>query len=106
MPALDHHGTPLDVDERGFLIDPEEWSEDVALLLAREYEGAVELNDDHWVVIRFIRAFHQQHRLAPLVRVLCKGTGLKLKYIYELFPSGPGLGACKVAGLPGPDGCA
>ena len=34
-----------------------------------------------------------------MVRILSKVTGFKLKHIYELFPSGPGKGACKMAGL-------
>jgi dissimilatory sulfite reductase related protein len=40
-----------------------------------------------------------------MVRKLCKETGFKLAYVYELFPSGPANGACKVAGLPKPTGC-
>lgn len=40
-----------------------------------------------------------------MVRVLSKVTKFKLKHIYELFPSGPGKGACKMAGLPKPTGC-
>ena len=40
-----------------------------------------------------------------MIRKLCKKTDFKLKYIYELFPSGPAKGACKVAGLPKPTGC-
>ena len=45
------------------------------------------------------------HLAAPMVRILSKVTGFKLKHIYELFPSGPGKGACKMAGLPKPTGC-
>jgi tRNA 2-thiouridine synthesizing protein E len=40
-----------------------------------------------------------------MVRKICQTTGLSLKRIYELFPSGPAKGACKLAGLPKPDGC-
>ncbi|MCK5071467.1 MAG: TusE/DsrC/DsvC family sulfur relay protein, partial [Desulfocapsa sp.] len=40
-----------------------------------------------------------------MVRILSKTTGFPLKRIYELFPSGPGKGACKMAGLPKPTGC-
>jgi len=43
--------------------------------------------------------------LAPMIRLLCQETGFSLRKIYELFPSGPAKGACKVAGLPKPDGC-
>ena len=49
--------------------------------------------------------FWLEHDRAPLVRKICKTTGLKLKTIYELFPSGPAKGACKLAGLPSPEGC-
>ena len=40
-----------------------------------------------------------------MIRSICKTTGVPLKQIYELFPSGPAKGACKLAGLPKPDGC-
>jgi len=43
--------------------------------------------------------------IAPMIRKLCKETGFKLAQIYEMFPSGPAKGACKVAGLPKPTGC-
>lgn len=105
VPTLDYRGTPLEVNEEGFLKRPGEWNEDVALFLARDQEGLDDLNAEHWAVIRYVRAFYEEHDLAPLIRKICKTTGLKLKRIYELFPSGPAKGACKVAGLPTPDGC-
>lgn len=105
MPTLDYDGTPLEVNEQGFLAHPEAWNEDVARFLAKDQEGVSELNADHWKVIKFVREFYEEHGLAPMIRVLCKATRVKLKSIYELFPSGPALGACKVAGLPRPDGC-
>ncbi len=105
MPALAHRGRELEVNADGFLVHPEEWDEDVARFLARTAEGLDELGDDHWAVIRFIRGHFLARRRAPLVRALCKATGLHLRRIYQLFPSGPAKGACKVAGLPSPDGC-
>jgi len=39
------------------------------------------------------------------VRSLCKQSGLKLQELYGLFPKGPARGACRIAGLPKPDGC-
>ncbi len=105
MPALDYRGTPLEVNEQGFLLNPKEWNEDVALFLAEDQEGLTGLGADHWTVIHFVRGFWEEHGLAPMIRVLCKATRLKLKTIYELFPSGPAQGACKLAGLPRPDGC-
>lgn len=105
MPTLDHDGAPLPVNDDGFLVDPSQWSEEVALFLARDQEGLTELGDDHWAVLRYIRGFYLENGLAPMIRYICKKTGIKLKTIYELFPSGPAKGACKLAGLPSPDGC-
>jgi TusE/DsrC/DsvC family sulfur relay protein len=56
-------------------------------------------------VIRFIRQHYLEQGSAPMVRAICKTVGVPLKTIYELFPSGPAKGACKLAGLPKPDGC-
>jgi tRNA 2-thiouridine synthesizing protein E len=105
MPTPDRSSSHPPVNADGFLLEPEAWTEDVARLLAREQEGLAELGRDHWAVIRYIRGFYLEHGRAPMVRYICKTTGLKLKAVYGLFPSGPALGACKLAGLPNPDGC-
>jgi tRNA 2-thiouridine synthesizing protein E len=105
MSVLECGGRRLKLNDEGFLVHPREWDDDVARLLARTAEGLDELTDDHWAVIRCIRQHYLTRRSAPLVRALCTDTGLSLKRIYELFPSGPAKGACKVAGLPRPDGC-
>jgi tRNA 2-thiouridine synthesizing protein E len=105
MATFQFAGKPVEVNEEGFLLHPEEWNEELALLLAKEEESLDRLTDDHWVVIRFIRQHYEQTRTAPMVRSICKTTGMPLKKVYELFPSGPAKGACKLAGLPKPDGC-
>ena len=105
MPSLDYEGRKLQVNDDGFLAHPKEWNEEMARFLARAVEGLDELSDRHWAIIRFIRNHYLAHRSAPMIRALCASTGLTLKQIYQLFPSGPAKGACKVAGLPKPDGC-
>ncbi len=52
-----------------------------------------------------LQDYYKKNGIAPMVRILSKVTGFKLKHIYELFPSGPGKGACKMAGLAKPTGC-
>ena len=94
----------LSIDEDGFIQEPEMWDEDVALALAKT-EGVDELTEDHWKVVNFLREYYMKFGVAPMIRKLCKSSGFKLKQIYELFPSGPAKGACKVAGLPKPTGC-
>ncbi len=73
--------------------------------IAEQEEGITELTDDHWKLIHYLNAYYEENLIAPMVRLLCKETGFKLKYVYELFPSGPAKGPCKVAGLPKPTGC-
>lgn len=105
MSEIEVAGRKIEVNEEGFLLHPEEWDEDVARELARVEEGLEELSDEHWAVIKYIRSYFNENNLAPMVRKLCKASGLPLRRIFELFPSGPAKGACKLAGLPKPDGC-
>jgi tRNA 2-thiouridine synthesizing protein E len=105
MPHLEVKGKKYEVNEEGFLTHPEEWNKEVAAALAKEEEGIGEMTEAHWAVVNYIRLYFLENNLAPLVRKICKTTGFQLKTIYELFPSGPAKGACKVAGLPKPDGC-
>ena len=94
----------IEVDEDGFMQEPEVWDEKIALALAST-EAVDALTDDHWKVVNYLREYYQQFGIAPMIRKLCKQTGFSLKEIYDLFPSGPAKGACKVAGLPKPTGC-
>ena len=97
-------GVECSLDEDGFLQEPELWSERVAEEFAKD-EGVEALTDDHWKVINYLRDYYLKNKIAPMVRRLCKETGFNVKQIYELFPSGPAKGACKLAGLPKPTGC-
>ncbi len=105
MPFVDYNGTQLEVDEDGFITNPSLWDDDLARFLAEHEEGITDLTDDHWKVINYLNKYYQEHEIAPMVRKLCKETGFKLKEIYEMFPSGPARGACKIAGMPKPTGC-
>ncbi len=104
MPTYQHDGRSYEVDEDGFLQEPAVWNEIVAADFSCT-EGLSALTENHWKVIHYIRNYYLEHGIAPMVRRLCKETGLKLTEIYDLFPSGPAKGACKVAGLPKPTGC-
>jgi len=104
MPKFEIGERSYEVDEDGFLEDPQIWNEAVALDFATT-ESVPELTEGHWKVINYIRNYYLQFGIAPMIRKLCKETGFKLKDIYDLFPSGPAKGACKLAGLPKPTGC-
>jgi dissimilatory sulfite reductase related protein len=104
MPMFEHGTVKVAVDEDGFIEDPGTWNADVALALATT-EGIAELTEEHWKVMNYLRNYFLEFGVAPMIRKLCKETGYPLKRIYELFPSGPAKGACKLAGLPKPTGC-
>ena len=97
-------GKLIEIDEDGFIQDPDAWDEGVAADLAKT-EGVDNLTVEHWKIVRFLREYYLEFSMAPMIRKLCKSTGFPLKEIYELFPSGPAKGACKIAGLPKPTGC-
>jgi TusE/DsrC/DsvC family sulfur relay protein len=105
MPSIEVEGRTIELNEEGFMLDPEDWDENVAAQLAQKEEGIVSMSEEHWSVVNYIRNYYMEKKIAPMVRKVCKNTGFPLKRIFELFPSGPAKGACKVAGLPKPDGC-
>ncbi|MEW6338988.1 MAG: TusE/DsrC/DsvC family sulfur relay protein [Acidobacteriota bacterium] len=104
MAMFTHGNVSIQVDEDGFMEQPEAWNQEVAAALAST-EGVATLSDDHWKLVNYLRNYYLQFGVAPMIRKLCKETGYDLKKVYELFPSGPAKGACKVAGLPKPTGC-
>jgi len=104
MPIFELGEVKIEVDEDGFIEQPESWNEDVAKALAVS-EDVEEMTEEHWKIVYYLRDYYAQFGIAPMIRKLCKGTGFTLNRIYELYPSGPAKGACKVAGLTKPTGC-
>ena len=88
-----------EVDEEGFLIDSEKWSKEIAEILAIE-DVPSGLTEDHWTVVAFMREYYHTFGTVPPVRMLTRRTGLSLRRIKQLFPSGLTKGACKTAGIP------
>jgi dissimilatory sulfite reductase related protein len=98
------NGIEIEIDEDGFIQEPEKWDKAVAEDLAKS-ENAYPMSEDHWKLVNHIRDYFVKFGIAPPIRMVVKQTGFDLKKIYQLFPSGPAKGACKVAGLPKPTGC-
>ena len=91
-------------DDEGYLIDPADWSDTVAAALAER--EALHLNDLHWQVLRFMRAYLDEHQLIPdarfVIRFLADEVGLgdaARQRLFELFPYGYVRQACKIAGM-------
>lgn len=108
--AYECKGATIETDEEGYITDVSRWSPGLAELIAQEEN--IEMGDDHWAVVNFLRHYYEQYQIDPAMRVLTtaikkalgsdKGTS---RYLYQLFPNGPGKQACKIAGLPKPTSC-
>lgn len=92
-------GVPLDED--GYLLDPDTWTEDIARALARREE--IELTPHHWDVIRFMRGFYEDRRIAPdaryVLKYLADSRGADRNELFRLFPYGYPKQACRIAGM-------
>jgi tRNA 2-thiouridine synthesizing protein E len=91
-------------DRERFMTDPNEWTPQIAEILARE-EGIDPLTERHWQVIRFVRDEFQRSGESPTLRTINKKSGVETKELYELFPKGPAKKVARIAGLGKPKGC-
>ncbi len=103
-------GLMIETDDAGYLNDSSEWNRELAVLIARDER--IELQDDHWEVLTYLRHYYHEHQIAPSVRVLTQAMRKTLgpekgnsRYLYQLFPRGTTTQASKIAGLPKPVGC-
>jgi TusE/DsrC/DsvC family sulfur relay protein len=107
---IEINGKSVETDEQGYLVNLNDWNEDLANALAERDD--LKLGDAHWEVIRMIRGFYEENDAAPAMRALVKLAKQNLgkdkgdsKYLYTLFPYGPGKQGSRYAGLPKPTGC-
>lgn len=95
------------IDDEGYLIEPNAWNEELAVVLARQED--VLLTEDHWDAIRFMRDYYQDRQIAPDVRFVIRHLAERLgpaarNRLFELFPYGYVKQACKIAGMKRPRG--
>jgi tRNA 2-thiouridine synthesizing protein E len=95
---------PVDVDAEGFMTNPKQWNDQIALAIATE-NGIPELTERHWQVVKFMRERYLTTGTAPSIRSLGKESGVPIKELYQLFPRGPAKLAAKIGGIPKPRGC-
>lgn len=100
----------LETDKEGYLKNLDDWSEAVAIAIARQEN--ISLSPAHWEVIRSLRVFYNRHQIAPanraLVSLIKKEFGPekgRSAYLMRLFQGSPAKTASKIAGLPRPDNC-
>ena len=97
-------GKTIELDNEGYLLDPDDWSMEVAEALARE--ESMELTEERLEIVHFVREHFEERECIPemrrLLKVLRERHGKDIatrKYVYRLFPYGYGQQACKIAGM-------
>lgn len=97
-------------DKAGYLLDIKDWSEDLAPILAEQEN--INLEQEHWEVVLFVRKFYLDFNTSPAMRALVKAMAKEFgpekgnsRYLFKLFPKGPAKQATKIAGLPKPAKC-
>ena len=98
----------ITVDAEGYLVDPADWNETVAAKLAQSEN--IELDEDYWPVLNFMREYWTEHHIAPDVRHVVshlaehEETDKKTakQRLFKLFPYGYVQQACKLAGMQKP----
>ena len=110
MAQIEFDGKSYETDDDGYLVNLGEWNEGLANYIAQQ-EG-VEMTEAHWEVVNFLRDYYQEYKIAPMIKILIKEMKKMFgpekgnnAYLYQLYPAGPALQACKIAGLPKPTGC-
>ena len=103
MPKAVLGGIDIELDEDGFIQEPDKWTKVLAEELAKT-ENAYPMNENHWKLIDFLRDYYLKFGVAPPIRMLVKKTGIDLKQIYELFPGRTGQGRLQGGGSPEADG--
>lgn len=105
--AYEVNGKTIETTEAGYLVDPNDWTEEVAQVIANE-EGLGELTEKHWDIINYLRdEYFNNNGHQPMERIIQKAMAekwgekkLSSKDLYTLFPRAPSKQGLKVAGLP------
>lgn len=103
--SLEVDGKTIETNDNGYLVNQEDWNENVAQVLAQG-EG-IELTDKHWDVLNYLRdEYFNNNQNQPNERTILKDMGAKWgakltsKDMYALFPLMPSKQGGKIAGLP------
>ena len=103
MPITTIEGHEIHVDDEGFMTEYDEWTDDLATVLAAQI--GIEMSDAHWQAIRFLRSDFLEHGETATLRRVATVGGIPTKQLFTLFPKKPAKKMAYIAGLPKPRGC-
>ena len=104
MPTRTIAGKEVRINDEGYMTNPTEWDQEIAVELAKE-EGLPELTAEHWKIIDYCRQSAAVSGTAPTLRNITNGAGVSTKDLFALFPKGPAKKVAKISGLGKPEGC-
>jgi tRNA 2-thiouridine synthesizing protein E len=104
--AIEVNGKSIETTASGFLENIEDWSEDLAKIIADEEK--LELTERHWDVVNFLRdEFINNAGNQPNTRNMVKAMtklwddkSINAKTLYDLFPGDPSKQGGRIGGLP------
>jgi len=103
MPTTTIDSHEIHVDGEGFMTQYDEWTEDLGKVLAAQI--GIEMSDEHWKAIRFLRSDFPEHGETATLRRVATVGGIPTKQLFTLFPKKPAKKMAYIAGLPKPRGC-
>ena len=103
MPTTTIDSHDIHVDDEGFMTRYDEWTEDLGRALAAQI--GIEMSDEHWNAIRFLRNDFPEHGETATLRRVATVGGIPTKRLFVLFPTKPAKKMAYIAGLPKPRGC-
>ena len=101
MAVLEHGGKSIRVDENGYLLDQNDWNEEIAVALASR-EGIDSLSAEQLDIIRFMREYFIKYRVFPILDNVCRIAHQPKHCVTEQFINPEK--AWKIAGLPKQEG--
>lgn len=101
MPTIACDGKQIAINEKGFLINLDDWTEGIAQAIAQR-EGLPALTAEQMTIIKFLREYYKTFGSFPILNYVCKNIHQSRECVNEQFVNPEK--AWKVAGLPLLDG--
>ncbi|MDO6712718.1 TusE/DsrC/DsvC family sulfur relay protein [Aliiglaciecola sp. 2_MG-2023] len=107
---IEFNNKKIATDKMGYLLSVDDWEPELAEVIAAKEN--IELDENRWQVVTFVRNFYLEFNTSPAIRALVKAMANEYgpdkgnsRYLQRLFPKGPAKQATKIAGLPKPAKC-
>lgn len=101
--ATDLQGNPLEVTHDGYLVNWQIWDEALGEHLAKSL--GLEMTEERWAVVRFVREDYAERGASPTIRRISTVGGFDVRRLFEIFPGKPAKIIAYISGVPKPVGC-